>query len=163
MGVGLVRSLQPPDILWIHWRVKWSEVKSLSRVRLFATPWTVAYQAPSMGFSGKNTGVGYHFLLQRIFPTQGSNRGLPHCRQTLYRLSHQGSLVLTLDTIYSWWNYGLEWGGHSVQRSGVLTLLFLLNSAAIKKNVISPYWEKIICGIIQMPMTLVFSNSGKIK
>ena len=30
----------------------WSEVKSLSRVRLFATPWTVAYQAPpSMGFS----------------------------------------------------------------------------------------------------------------
>ena len=27
-----------------------------------------------------------------IFPTQGSNPGLPHCRQTLYRLSHQGSL-----------------------------------------------------------------------
>ena len=32
--------------------VKWSEVKSLSRVRLFATPWAVAYQVPlSMGFS----------------------------------------------------------------------------------------------------------------
>ena len=31
----------------------------------------------------KNTGVGYHFLLQGIFPTQGSNPGLPHCRQTL--------------------------------------------------------------------------------
>ena len=30
-------------------------------------------------------------LLQRIFPTQGSNPGLPHCRQILYRLSHQGS------------------------------------------------------------------------
>ena len=29
-----------------------------------------------------------HFLLQGIFPTQGSNPGLPHCRQTLYRLSH---------------------------------------------------------------------------
>ena len=40
---------------------------------------------------GKNTGVGCHFLLQRIFRTQGSNSGLPHCRQTLYRLSHQGS------------------------------------------------------------------------
>ena len=39
---------------------------------------------------GKNTGVGCHFLLQGIFPTQGSNPGLPHCRQTLYRLSHQG-------------------------------------------------------------------------
>ena len=32
-----------------------------------------------------------HFLLQRIFPTQGSNPGLPHRRQTLYRLSHQGN------------------------------------------------------------------------
>ena len=42
-----------------------------------------AQQAPlSMGFSGKNTGVGCHFLLQGIFPTQESNPGLPHCRQT---------------------------------------------------------------------------------
>ena len=32
---------------------------------------------------GKNTGVGYHFLRQGIFPTQGSNPGLPHGRQTL--------------------------------------------------------------------------------
>ena len=31
----------------------------------------------------KNTGVGCHFLLQGIFPTQGSNPGLPHWRQTL--------------------------------------------------------------------------------
>ena len=42
-------------------------------------------------FPGKSTGVGCHFLLQGIFPTQGSNPGLPHCRQTLYPLSHQGS------------------------------------------------------------------------
>ena len=40
---------------------------------------------------GKNTGVGSHFLLQGIFLTQGSNLGLLHCRQILYRLSHQGS------------------------------------------------------------------------
>ena len=40
---------------------------------------------------GKNTGVGCHFLLQGIFPIQGSNPGLPHCRQILYWLSHQGS------------------------------------------------------------------------
>ena len=38
-------------------------------------------------FPGKNTGVGCHFLLQRIFPTQGSNLGLPHCRQMLYHLT----------------------------------------------------------------------------
>ena len=43
----------------------------------------------SWDFPGKSTGVGYHFLLQRIFPIQGLNPGLPHCRQTLYRPSHQ--------------------------------------------------------------------------
>ena len=52
-------------------------------------------------FSGKNTGVGCHFLLQGIFPTQGLNPGLPHCRQTLYRLSHHGSTPLTLPR-YNW-------------------------------------------------------------
>ena len=37
----------------------------------------------------KNTGGGSLSLLQRIFPTQGSNPGLPHCRQILYQLSHK--------------------------------------------------------------------------
>ena len=40
---------------------------------------------------GQNTGVGSLFLLQGIFPTQGLNPGLPHCRRILYQLSHQGS------------------------------------------------------------------------
>ena len=39
--------------------------------------------------SGKNTGVGCHFLLQGIFLTQGLNLGLQYCRQIPYRLSHQ--------------------------------------------------------------------------
>ena len=42
-----------------------------------ATPWTVAHQA-SLSMGGKNTGMGCHFLLQGIFPTQGSNLGLLH-------------------------------------------------------------------------------------
>ena len=41
--------------------------------------------------SGQNTGVGSLFLLQGIFPTQGSNSGFPHCRWILYQLSHKGS------------------------------------------------------------------------
>ena len=42
----------------------------------FVTLWTVAYQAPlSIGFLGKNTEVGCHFLLQGIFLTRGLN---PH-------------------------------------------------------------------------------------
>ena len=38
---------------------------------------------------GQNTGLGSHSLLQGIFPTQGLNPGLLHCRQILYQLSHQ--------------------------------------------------------------------------
>ena len=40
---------------------------------------------------GQNTGVGGLSLLQEIFPTQGLNPGLPHCRQILYQLSYLGS------------------------------------------------------------------------
>ena len=43
------------------------------------------------GSPGKNTGVDLHALLQGIFPTQGSNPGLLHCRWILYQLSHKGS------------------------------------------------------------------------
>ena len=39
-----------------------------------------------------DTGGGCHFLLQGIFPIQGWNSGLLHCRQILYHLSHQESL-----------------------------------------------------------------------
>ena len=45
----------------------------------------------SVDSPGKNTGVGCHFFLQGIFPTQGTNLGLLHCRQILYHLSHHGS------------------------------------------------------------------------
>ena len=38
----------------------------------------------------QNTGVGSLSSLQGIFPTQGSNPGLPHCRRILFQLSHKG-------------------------------------------------------------------------
>ena len=78
----------------------------------------------------KNTGADCHTLLQGIFPTQGSNPGLPHCRQILYHLSHQGSpqsndLVNvdnycllcshpcswnSLNSAYTWWfKYDPDW------------------------------------------------------
>ena len=50
---------------------------------------------------GKNTGVGCHALLQGIFPTQRLNPGLPHCRQILYHLSHQGSLLVKKKSLFS--------------------------------------------------------------
>ena len=47
--------------------------------------------------TSKNTGVGSHSVLQGIFLTQGSNPGLPHYRQILYHMSHQGRLILYLE------------------------------------------------------------------
>ena len=56
-----------------------------------------AHEAPlSMEFSSKNTTVDSHSLLQGIFLTQRWNLDLPHCRQILYHLSHQGSPHLCL-------------------------------------------------------------------
>ena len=63
----------------------------LEKGQLFVTPWTVARQATlSMGIL-----QGCHGLLQGIFPTQGSNPGLPHFRLILYHVNHQGSPTYT--------------------------------------------------------------------
>ena len=146
------------------WKQPKVKVKLLSPVQLFATPWTVAYQALlSMGFSrqeywsrlpfpspgdfpdpgiqpgsptleadaltseppgkpkysfeplfwvvggGKNTGVGCNSLLQEIFPTQGLNPGLPHCRQTLYCLSHQPKYPSKNEWIKMWYVYTVDY------------------------------------------------------
>ena len=78
----------------------------LSPVWLFATPWTVACQAPlSMEFSGKNMGMGCHFLLQGIFP----NPGLLHYRQIFfYHLSHiyLPFIDWSIDWLPSMWPHG---------------------------------------------------------
>ena len=58
----------------------------------FASPWTVDRQAPLlMDSPGKNTGACCHFLLQGIFPTQGSNPHLLHWQVGSLPLSHLGS------------------------------------------------------------------------
>ena len=60
--------------------------KSLSCVWLFATPWTIQ----SVEFSRPEYWSGSLSFLQRIFPTQRLNTGLPHCTWILYQLSHKG-------------------------------------------------------------------------
>ena len=61
----------------------------------FLTLWDpMEYSPPGSSVHGaspnENTGAGCHALLQEIFPNQGSNPVLPHCKHILYRLSHQG-------------------------------------------------------------------------
>ena len=72
------------------WKWKWSrsvESDSLRPQGLQPTRLLCPWDFPSKG-----TRVGCHFLLQGIFPTQGSNPGLLHRRQMLYHLSHRGWL-----------------------------------------------------------------------
>ena len=85
--------LPPPRFSWtahmcyIFFFPKTSETRSVVsdslRPRGLYTPWN----SP-----GQNTGMGNLSLLEGIFPTQGSNPGLPHCRQILCQLSYEGSL-----------------------------------------------------------------------
>ena len=74
----------------------------LSCVQLFANPWTVTHQALlSMGFPGKSTQVGCHFLLQGIFPTQGSSPHLLHWQVDSLPLSHTVAPALILRSSFS--------------------------------------------------------------
>ena len=73
---------------------------------------------------GQNTGVGSLSLLQGIFPTQGSNPGIPHCRGILHQLNHKGS-----PRILEWVAYPIssgssrprDWTGVSCISCGFLT------------------------------------------
>ena len=71
-----------PIIQSEKWKWKWS------RSVMSDSLWPHGLYSP-WNSPGKNTGVGSLSLLQGTFPTQGSNPGLSHCRQTLYQLSHK--------------------------------------------------------------------------
>ena len=91
-------------------------------------------------FLGKNIGVGCHFLLWGIFPTQGSNPGLLHCRQILYHWATREAWVFY---IYLWFamqqcsgvNFGLVWNHCRVWKAW---------------EIASPGW---LMGMVSMPPT----------
>ena len=102
--IFLTQGLNPHLLHLLHWWVlyQWvlyqlvgslappGKVKSKSHSVVSDPLWPHGLYSP-WNSPGQNTGVGSPSLLQRIFPTQGSNPGLPHCRWILYQLSHKGS------------------------------------------------------------------------
>ena len=71
-----------------------------SHVRLWGTLQTLVSRLLCPWASpGKNTGVGCHVLLEGIFPTQGLNLGLLHCRQILYNLSFTTLASMVAQTV----------------------------------------------------------------
>ena len=125
-------------------------MKICSNFWLFVTPWTYSLLGSSVpGDSpGKNTKVGCHVPLQGIFPTQGSNLSLPHCRQILYHLSHQESPIILEWVAYpfsrgsSWWT--LE------SNQGLLHCWWIFYQLSYQRNPKHTIWWKyvqILCNL----------------
>jgi len=55
-----------------------------------------------MGFPGKNTGMGCHFLLQAIFPTQGLDPNLLHWNAVSLPLHYWGGPYIDIDDVNGW-------------------------------------------------------------
>ena len=117
--------------------VKW---KLVSHVRLFATPYTL-WDSPWTS-PDQSTGVGSRSLLQGIFPKEGLNPGLLHCRRILYLVSHQESLRLQWLPAYQ---YSLNptnlmelntW--KNVKRKPKVKISFNGKRAATKKEFLKP-------------------------
>ena len=97
-GIFLTQGSNPGLLNLLHWQAgslplvppgkPQSESESLSLMSYSLRPHGLysPWNAP-----GQNTGVDSLSLLQGIFPTQGSNPGLPHCKHIFYQLSHKGS------------------------------------------------------------------------
>ena len=88
--IAMTLSTQMLRVCW-----KWSESDSHSIMS--DSLWPHGLYSP-WNSPGQNTGVDSRSLLQGIFPSQGLNQGLPHCRWILYQLSYQGSpwLLITM-------------------------------------------------------------------
>ena len=82
--VDITRWSVPEQIDYFFLQLKMEKLYTVSKNKTWSWLWFRSW-APYW--------VGCHALLQEIFPTQGSNLGLLHCRQILYHLSHEGSFV----------------------------------------------------------------------
>ena len=123
----------------LHSKWKWSESRSvmsnsLQPHRLYS-PW----DSP-----GQNTAVGSLFLLQGIFPTQGSNQGLLHCRRILYQLSHQRNPRI-LEWVAYPFSSGSFWPRNRTKVSCIAGGFF--TSWAIREPGIQtpPFWPQSTC------------------
>ena len=72
--------------------------------------------------------MGCQFLLKGIFPTQGSNPGLPNGRQTLYQLSHKGSPI-----ILEWVAYPLSSGSSALLVDSLSTELSKIKKDKVQR------------------------------
>ena len=135
----------------------------LSRVQLFATPWTVTIRLLYLwAFLGKSTGVSCYFLFQGIFPTQGSNPRLLHWQTSSLPLSHQGSYILSLLVICVLWS--LKWCLLYLSIVKVyLFLLWLSNTIVCGGDTLISYKYSILNNILYLVILESFVSLGQIS
>ena len=119
--------------------------------------------------AGQNTGVGSLSLLQGMLPTQGSNLGLPHCRQIFYQLSLKGSPHSSSSVIMSKnhvWGFGWEEKTSMVyvtvrcEHQNFIDILFCMNkSVSLNKHLTMSccmqrmdYSEEYTCGLCKLDL-----------
>ena len=102
---------------------------------------------------GQNTRVGSLSLLQRIFPTQGSNPGLPHCRRILSQLSHKGS-----PRILKWVAYPFSSRSSQINW-GLLHCRWILYQLNYEES--PRHWQACSCGI-KLPTSIAHQKSKSI-
>ena len=143
------------------WKWKW-----LSHVQIFVTPWLYSpWNSP-----GQNTRMGSLFHLQGIAPTQGSNPGLPHCRQILYQLSHKRSPRLlewvqfsSAQSLSPVWFFAIPWiAAHQAS----LSIINSQNLLRLKSTeLVMPSNHLILCCSLLLPPSIfpsirVFTNQS---
>ena len=95
MSVSISHSFHPP---FQKQRQRYREEMRKVKVKVTQSYPTHCDPYSPWNSPGQNTGVGSLCLLQGIFPTQGSNPDLPHCRQIFYQLSLKGRLRTNIRT-----------------------------------------------------------------
>ena len=131
--MGLIKDRNGRDLTEAEDIKKWSEVKLLSRVQLFATPWTVAYQAsPSMGFSRQEYWSGLPFPSPEDLPNPGTeHRSASQAHFLPFEL--QG--IPDIYAEYIIWNAGVDEAQAGIKIARI--------SITSDMQIIPPLWQKV--------------------
>ena len=131
------------NFFWISCQVMWKWVKSLSRVQLFATPWTVAYQASlSMGFSRQEYWSGLPFPSPGDLPDPGIEPRSPALEAAALTSEPQGSLLWNTTMIVFLADITLMnlsslafWSDGNSEKANVLIHFYLVLTMRMKDSV----------------------------